>query len=69
MIYHVIKLGVSRKIGSELSNGALTLVRLWNDFVDGSYVINKYIAEIDSLILKYILESSHICLVESIVIK
>jgi len=31
MIYHVIKSGVSRKKGSELSNGVLTLVRLWND--------------------------------------
>jgi hypothetical protein len=28
MIYHVIKSRVSRKRGSELSNGVLTLVRL-----------------------------------------
>jgi hypothetical protein len=35
MIYHVIKSGVSRKIGSELSNSVLTLVRLRNDSVEG----------------------------------
>jgi len=35
MIYHVIKSRVSRKIGSELSNSVLTLVRLRNDSVEG----------------------------------
>jgi hypothetical protein len=34
MIYHVIKSGVSRKRGSELSNGVLTLVRLRNDYME-----------------------------------
>jgi hypothetical protein len=34
MIYHVIKSGVSRKIGSELSNGVLTIVRLRNDSME-----------------------------------
>jgi hypothetical protein len=31
MIYHVIKSGVSRKRGTELSNRVLTLVRLQKD--------------------------------------
>jgi hypothetical protein len=35
MIYHVIKSGVSRKKCSELSNNVLTLVRLWNDSMEG----------------------------------
>jgi hypothetical protein len=35
MIYHVIKSWVSRKRGSELSNGVLTLVRLRNDSMKG----------------------------------
>jgi hypothetical protein len=35
MIYHVIKSGVLRKIGSELSNSVLTLVRLRNDSIKG----------------------------------
>jgi hypothetical protein len=34
MIYHVIKSGVPRKRGSELSNDVLTLVRLRNDSVE-----------------------------------
>jgi hypothetical protein len=34
-IYHVIKSGVSRKRGSELSNSVLTLVRLQNDSMEG----------------------------------
>jgi hypothetical protein len=34
-IYHVIKSGVSRKRGSELSNGVLTLVQLRNDLIEG----------------------------------
>jgi hypothetical protein len=33
-INHVIKLGVSRKRGSELNNSVLTLVRLQNDSMD-----------------------------------
>jgi hypothetical protein len=57
------------RLGSELSNSVLTLLRLQNDFMEGWYVINEYVARIDSLIWKYILECSHICLVESIVIK
>jgi hypothetical protein len=32
---HIIKSGVSRKIGSELSNIVLTLVRLRNDLMEG----------------------------------
>jgi hypothetical protein len=35
-VYHVIKLGVSRKIGSELSNSVLILVRLRNDSMEGN---------------------------------
>jgi hypothetical protein len=34
-IYHVIKSGVSRKRGSELSNSVLTLVWLQNDSMEG----------------------------------
>jgi hypothetical protein len=68
MIYHIIKSGLSRKIGSELSNSVLALVRLQNDSMEGLYVINKYVPGIDSLIWKYIFECNHICLVESIVI-
>jgi hypothetical protein len=34
-IDHIIKLGVSRKRGGELSNIVLTLVRLRNDFIEG----------------------------------
>jgi hypothetical protein len=34
-IYHIIKSGVSRKRGSELSNSVLTLVRLRNDSMEG----------------------------------
>jgi hypothetical protein len=33
-IYYVIKSRVSRKRGNELSNGVLTLVRLWNDSME-----------------------------------
>jgi hypothetical protein len=54
---------------SKPSNNILILVRLGNNFMDGYYVINKYVTGIDSLIWKYILECNHICLVESIVIK
>jgi hypothetical protein len=35
MIYHIIKLRVSRKIGSELSNSVLTLVQLRKDSMEG----------------------------------
>jgi hypothetical protein len=35
MIYHIIKSGLSRKIGSELSNSVLALVRLQNDSMEG----------------------------------
>jgi hypothetical protein len=35
MIYHIIKSGVSKKRGSELSNGVLTLVWLRNDSIEG----------------------------------
>jgi hypothetical protein len=35
MIYHIIKLGLSRKRGSELSNSVLALVRLQNDSMEG----------------------------------
>jgi hypothetical protein len=33
-IYHVIKSVILRKLGSELSNSVLTLVRLRNDFIE-----------------------------------
>jgi hypothetical protein len=33
-IYHVIKSVILRKLGSELSNNVLTLVRLRNDFIE-----------------------------------
>jgi hypothetical protein len=35
MLYHVIKSGVSRKRGSKLSIGVLTLVQLRNDSMEG----------------------------------